>query len=309
MLLLTLRGTPVLYYGDELGDARRRRSRPTACVDPVGLLNDPERPAATARARRCRGAPSRARASRAPGVEPWLPFGELAGVNVAEQKADPDSALHLTRDLIALRRAEEDLRTGSYEQVVVDGGLWAYRRGDGFLVALNLGSDAASLPAEGTIAIGTRRERDGEALARSLLLAPGEGVVLRVAEPEIRQGAPPVSNRVCCAARIWQDAGPMARIGILTGGGDCPGLNAVIRGVVAQGRQAPRPRVRRLPLRLGRRARRRRRVELDARQHTSGILPRGGTILGTSRTNPYKDGADGTALVREAHGAGRASRR
>jgi alpha-glucosidase len=150
-------------------------------VDPVGLLNDPERPGRDGARSPMPWSAEPGAGFSAPGVEPWLPLGELAGFNVAEQKADPDSALRLTRDLIALRRAEEDLRTGSYEQAVVDGGLWAYRRGDGFLVALNLGSDAASLPAEGTIAIGTRRERDGEAVARSLLLAPGEGVVLRVA--------------------------------------------------------------------------------------------------------------------------------
>jgi alpha-glucosidase len=180
MLLLTLRGTPVLYYGDELAmpDAD---IPPDRVVDPVGLLNDPERPGRDGARSPMPWSAEPGAGFSAPGVEPWLPLGELAGFNVAEQKADPDSALRLTRDLIALRRAEEDLRTGSYEQAVVDGGLWAYRRGDGFLVALNLGSDAASLPAEGTIAIGTRRERDGEAVARSLLLAPGEGVVLRVA--------------------------------------------------------------------------------------------------------------------------------
>ena len=61
----------------------------------------------------------------------------------------PGSPLNLTRDLIALRRAEEDLRTGAYEEVAVDDGLWAYRRGDGFLVALNLGADAASLAGRG----------------------------------------------------------------------------------------------------------------------------------------------------------------
>ena len=48
-------------------------------------------------------------------------------------------------------------------------------------MALNLGSRPASVPADGTIAIGTRRQRDGEAIARSVLLAPGEGVVLRLA--------------------------------------------------------------------------------------------------------------------------------
>jgi 6-phosphofructokinase 1 len=42
-------------------------------------------------------------------------------------------------------------------------------------------------------------------------------------------------------------------------------------------------------------------MELTA-DTTAGILPRGGTILGTSRTNPYKDGADGTAAVREVMG-------
>ena len=116
-----------------------------------------------------------------PDAEPWLPFGDLAAVNVAGQRSDRGSALHLTRDLIALRRAEEDLRTGAYAEVAAEGGLWAYRRGDGFLVALNLGAGAASVPADGTIAIGTHRQRDGEAIAGSLLLAPGEGAVLRLA--------------------------------------------------------------------------------------------------------------------------------
>jgi ATP-dependent phosphofructokinase / diphosphate-dependent phosphofructokinase len=86
------------------------------------------------------------------------------------------------------------------------------------------------------------------------------------------------------------------RIGILTGGGDCPGLNAVIRGVVRAGVN-----------RLGHEIVGFRYgwagvldgdpVELTP-QNTAGILHRGGTILGSSRTNPYRDGADGTALVR-----------
>jgi 6-phosphofructokinase 1 len=90
----------------------------------------------------------------------------------------------------------------------------------------------------------------------------------------------------------------MTRIGILTGGGDCPGLNAVIRGIVRKG-----VRVHGYAFSgfrygwagvLDDHA-----IELDI-ERTSGLLPRGGTILGTSRTNPYKDGADGTALVRAA---------
>src|SRR5918911_3838427 len=75
------------------------------------------------------------------------------------------------------------------------------------------------------------------------------------------------------------------RIGILTGGGDCPGLNAVIRSVARRSwehghdvigvREGWRGMVDGVMSPLG-------------QQEISGILPRGGTIIGTSRTNPYK---------------------
>ena len=130
--------------------ARAHASTRSACA------TTPSVPAATARARRCRGATSRARASRRPAPSRGCRSATSPGVNVAAQRADPGSPLHLTRDLIALRRAEEDLRTGAYARGRAStDGLWAYRRGDGFLVALNLGADAASMPAAGTIAIGT----------------------------------------------------------------------------------------------------------------------------------------------------------
>jgi len=86
------------------------------------------------------------------------------------------------------------------------------------------------------------------------------------------------------------------RVGILTGGGDCPGLNAVIRAVVRRGLDDGRYSF--IGFRYGwaglleNEA-----VELTS-QSIAGILPRGGTILGTSRTNPYAEGKDGTALVR-----------
>ena len=76
------------------------------------------------------------------------------------------------------------------------------------------------------------------------------------------------------------------KIGILTGGGDCPGLNSVIRAVV---RSASREDWRVLGFRYGWRGMIENEfIELDDRS-VSGILPKGGTILGTSRTNPYKD--------------------
>ncbi len=86
------------------------------------------------------------------------------------------------------------------------------------------------------------------------------------------------------------------RIGILTGGGDCPGLNAVIRAIVRKGimvygcdmtgvQEGWRGMLDGLSISL----------DLNA---VSGILPRGGTILGSSRTNPYQDGTDGGVRVR-----------
>jgi phosphofructokinase-like protein len=88
------------------------------------------------------------------------------------------------------------------------------------------------------------------------------------------------------------------RVGMLTGGGDCPGLNAVIRGIVRKGimtygyemvgaLEGWRGMVEGLS----------RPLDLNA---VSGILPRGGTILGSSRTNPYQDDADGGAIIRES---------
>jgi 6-phosphofructokinase 1 len=88
----------------------------------------------------------------------------------------------------------------------------------------------------------------------------------------------------------------MARIGLLTGGGDCPGLNAVIRAVVRRGLAEAGNSF------LGFRHGWAGVLEDDAieltLQSTAGILPRGGTIIGTSRTNPYAGGSDGTALIR-----------
>ena len=88
----------------------------------------------------------------------------------------------------------------------------------------------------------------------------------------------------------------MARIGILTGGGDCPGLNAVIRGVVRAGVNRYGHEI--VGFRYGWAGVVENTTIPLTPTSTAGILHRGGTILGTSRTNPYKDGADGTAAVR-----------
>jgi ATP-dependent phosphofructokinase / diphosphate-dependent phosphofructokinase len=88
----------------------------------------------------------------------------------------------------------------------------------------------------------------------------------------------------------------MPRVGLLTGGGDCPGLNAVIRAVVRRGLADAENSF--VGFRYGWAGV----LEDEALEltleSTAGILPRGGTILGTSRTNPFANGRDGVAAIR-----------
>ena len=87
------------------------------------------------------------------------------------------------------------------------------------------------------------------------------------------------------------------RVGILTGGGDCPGLNAVIRAVVRRATSDSNE-AEVLGIKNGWRGLIEDDVEPLTRQSVSGILPRGGTILGTSRVNPENDDA-GLARIRD----------
>ena len=86
------------------------------------------------------------------------------------------------------------------------------------------------------------------------------------------------------------------RVGLLTGGGDCPGLNAVIRAVVRKGIDGYGDDV--IGFRDGWRGVLEDSFDELTIESTRGILPRGGTILGSSRTNPYKR-EDGPQKVRE----------
>jgi alpha-glucosidase len=179
-MLLTLRGTPFLYYGDEL-------ALPEVPLDPATALDPvPRRTGDPNRNRdRCR-TPMQWTAEEGagftePGVEPWLPFGDPAAHNVAAQRGDPGSQLHFVRDLIALRRWHADLRSGDYETLPAPDDVWAWRRGDGFATAINLGDAGASVEGlDGTIAIATDRARDGETVTGALRLAASEGVVVEL---------------------------------------------------------------------------------------------------------------------------------
>ena len=187
MLLLTLRGTPTLYYGDELGMADVEVP-PEQIVDPqaaAGRSRDPIRSPMP-----WDGGPNAG--FSAPGARPWLPLGpDVAERNVAVQSADPRSELALVRRLIALRRARPALTAGSYASVVTpDPELFAYLREAGeerVLVVLHLGDEplVADLTAAGDgdaeVLCSTGLDRDGPVELAALSLAPREGVVLALA--------------------------------------------------------------------------------------------------------------------------------
>jgi alpha-glucosidase len=174
-MLLTLRGTPLLYYGDEIGleEVAVPRDR---LLDPVGRRGWPDEPgrdgARTPMPWTGDGG------FTGPGVEPWLPMGDPETCNVADQRRDPGSVLRLCRDLLALRRARPDLRTAAYTTVDAPGGVWAWRRGDRTVVAVNCSDLPVDVALEGDVLIGTRRERDGQAVGGRLRLEPWEAVVL-----------------------------------------------------------------------------------------------------------------------------------
>ena len=86
------------------------------------------------------------------------------------------------------------------------------------------------------------------------------------------------------------------RFGVFTGGGDCPGLNAVIRAIVRKGIDGNGHTI--IGFRDGWRGPLENAYDELTIESTRGILPRGGTILGTSRTNPFKRD-DGPARIRD----------
>jgi alpha-glucosidase len=180
LVLLTLRGTPVLYYGDEIA-LPEVPIDPETALDPVARrTGDPSRNRDVCRTP-MRWTDERGHGFTTPDATPWLPFGDLDGRSVAAQREDPSSTLHLVRDLVALRTGEADLTRGAYASLPAPEGAWAYRRGDGFDVAVNL--SAAEVAVEGligTVSIATDRARDGEVLGGGpLVLRPWEGLVVR----------------------------------------------------------------------------------------------------------------------------------
>ncbi len=180
MALLTLHGTPVLYYGDEIG-MLDVPVPPGEVRDTVGLRLGPETGRDPARTP-MRWTPDPGAGFTAGDVPPWLPIGDATSVNVRDQRSDPGSVLHLCRDLIALRRRIPELRSGPYRSLPSPAGVWAWRRGDGIVVALNLSDEPAEVSPsrDGAILMTTDREREGGSVNGHLTLAPWQGAVVRL---------------------------------------------------------------------------------------------------------------------------------
>jgi alpha-glucosidase len=177
-VLLCLRGTPVLYQGDEIGlcDVPVPRE---SLRDPLGTAywpiyagRDPMRTPMPWR-------PVPGGGFTDTEVEPWLPLGDPAVCNVEDQRADPGSMLTLTRDLIALRSGCPDLVDGVYAARDSSPGSWAWARGEGIVVMVNLAEAEGVLEdVHGTVRIGSNRRLDGQPVHGRLQLGGWEAVVV-----------------------------------------------------------------------------------------------------------------------------------
>jgi alpha-glucosidase len=174
MMLLTLPGTKLLYYGDEIGMTDGTVAE-EASRDPLGR-RAPVRSAGRDPARTpMQWSAGPGAGFTDPGVEPWLPLGDASVCNVEAQRSDPGSVLSFCHDLIALRREMRDLRAGAMRFLDAPDGVLGWRRGERTTVALNLSDVAATVEtAGGVVRAGTRREREGERVERRLALEPWE---------------------------------------------------------------------------------------------------------------------------------------
>jgi len=178
LMLLCLRGTPVLYQGDEigLGDV------PVAhqdMRDPLGVRYWPAYAGRDAMRTPMPWHSGPGGGFTDPGTRPWLPLGDTGTPTVDDQRSDPGSTLTWTRDVIGLRRGRPDLQTGRYRSIASPAGVWAWRRGDRTEVILNLSDTATVLDGiKGRVLIGTDRARDGESLSGPVSLPGWDGLVI-----------------------------------------------------------------------------------------------------------------------------------
>ena len=186
MLLLTLRGTPTMYYGDEIG-MHDVPIPPDQVQDPfeknvpgLGLGRDPERTPMQW------SGDEHAGFTKGP---PWLPIADdYQTVNVVLERNQPTSILTLYHRLIELRRAEPALSVGEFAPLPAGGDLMAYVRKVNerrLLIVLNLSAKAqsfsiAELQCRGSLLFTTHLDRSREELPDKLELRADEGAVIEL---------------------------------------------------------------------------------------------------------------------------------
>ena len=185
MLLFTLRGTPTMYYGDEIGMAdvdippSRVQDPQEKNIPGKGLGRDPQR------------TPMQWDDSENAGfseVEPWLPLGNFKEVNVSAQKGIQDSFYEFYRRMIRFRNEESALQIGDYQPVFATGAVLSFLRihkNKKFLVALNLSDATESLQPDlkewnGEVRLGTHIGMEGKSMEGKIELEPNQGLLLEV---------------------------------------------------------------------------------------------------------------------------------
>ena len=183
MLLLTLKGTPFFFAGDEIGmepvsiPPERVRDPFEKLVGGFGLNRDPER------------SPMPWDASALGGFttgEPWLPLGDTSQRNVHQQMQDPKSLLSLYRELISLRRREPALTRGELRPVRSRNDIFSFARtfkGSEFLIGLNLVHEPREWEWQGagTLLVSTHLDRKEQPLKGPTLLRADEGLIVKLA--------------------------------------------------------------------------------------------------------------------------------
>ena len=181
MLLMTLRGTPVLYYGEELGMTDRHvprwryQDRVGKSFWPLFAGRDRERTPMV-------WDESENAGFTKPDVRPWLPIGKRDR-SATSQRKHPNSTYDFTRRLIALRKSSSDLHGGDYADLSTSANLWVYRRGTHTLVVLNMSrrrqSFASASARQLVSTLGPSSFKPG--ISHTLWkLGPWEGIILRL---------------------------------------------------------------------------------------------------------------------------------
>jgi len=184
MMLLTLRGTPTIYYGDELGFANASIP-PEKIQDPQGINLGAKRSRDVSRTPMQWDMSPQAGFST---TEPWLPvYPDYAIRNVAVQSRQPGSMLNFYRSLLWLRRDSPALYGGSYTPLDVESDCFVYLReeeGERKLIALNFSAGYSTvttdLEGKGRLLLSTHMDREGEISLNCIKLRPYEGVIIHL---------------------------------------------------------------------------------------------------------------------------------